>query len=150
MVYAPSAPSTFWLLPIVMSCGSWLKGHKQLKQGSSVSWPGLVLEIGWGAQISGEELLLLGIERSQFEVVSGIWSGRLLDASPSEVFQTRPSGRRPRGQTQDSLEGLHVPADLVAPQGSQGGAGECCCWEGGLEHPARPAGWMDVRMDDGW
>lgn len=125
---------------------SWALGSKWLKQGSAGEWPGLALETDWGAQISGEELLLLGIERSQFEVVSGIWSGCLLDASPSEVFQACPSGRRPWGQTQNPLEGLHVPAGLGAPQGSQGGAGECCCWEGGLGHPARPAGWMD----DGW
>ncbi|KAI3366339.1 hypothetical protein L3Q82_000503 [Scortum barcoo] len=54
-----------------------------------------------------EPLLLLRIERSQLR-----WLGHLFRMPPGrlprEVFQACPTGRRPRGKTQDTLERLYV------------------------------------------
>ncbi|KAF7641884.1 hypothetical protein LDENG_00269530 [Lucifuga dentata] len=61
----------------------------------------------------GVELLLLRIERSQLR-----WYRHLVRTSPGclpgEVFQARPTGKRPRG-IPSTLEGLHLPADLEMP-----------------------------------
>ncbi|KAI3361968.1 hypothetical protein L3Q82_012316 [Scortum barcoo] len=64
----------------------------------------------------GVEPLLLHIERSQLSVAWASVSdapGRL----PREVFQACPTGRRPLGKTQDTLERLCLSAGLGTPYG---------------------------------
>ncbi|KAI3368673.1 hypothetical protein L3Q82_025405, partial [Scortum barcoo] len=60
-------------------------------------------------------LLLLHIERSQLR-----WLGHLFRMPPGhlprEVFQACPTGRRPSGKTQDTLERLCLSAGLGTPQ----------------------------------
>ncbi|KAI3352505.1 hypothetical protein L3Q82_005456 [Scortum barcoo] len=64
----------------------------------------------------GVEPLLLRIERSQLR-----WLGHLFRMPPGrlprEVFQACPTGRRPLGKTQDTLEKLCLSAGLGTPQG---------------------------------
>ncbi|XP_058625585.1 uncharacterized protein LOC131536570 [Onychostoma macrolepis] len=70
----------------------------------------------------GVEPLLLHIERNQLR-----WLRHLFWMSPGglpgEVFRACPTGRRPPGKTQDTLEGLCLSACLAMPWGSPGGAG---------------------------
>ncbi|KAI3360478.1 hypothetical protein L3Q82_002265 [Scortum barcoo] len=65
----------------------------------------------------GVEPLLLRIERSQLR-----WLGHLFRMPPGrlprEVFQACPTGRRPRGKTQDTLERLCLSAGLGTPRDS--------------------------------
>ncbi len=68
---------------------------------------GCSLRVGVRSSVTREDLrvepLLLDIERSQLR-----WLGHLfrmpLGRLPGEVFRKRPTGRRPRGKTQDTLE----------------------------------------------
>ncbi|KAI3362885.1 hypothetical protein L3Q82_001925 [Scortum barcoo] len=67
----------------------------------------------------GVEPLLLHIERSQLR-----WLGHLFRMPPGrlprEVFQACPTGRRPQGKTQDTLERLCLSAGLGTPRGPPG------------------------------
>ncbi|KAI3360296.1 hypothetical protein L3Q82_014600 [Scortum barcoo] len=103
----------------------------------------------------GVEPLLLRIERSQLR-----WLGHLFRMPPGrlprEVFQACPTGRRPRGKTQDTLERLCLGWPGNA-SGSPGRAGGSVWGEGGLGISAQTAasatrsrtkrmkmdGWMD-------
>ncbi|PWA26243.1 hypothetical protein CCH79_00013724 [Gambusia affinis] len=72
----------------------------------------------------------------------------------AEVFWARPTGRRPPGKTQDTLEGLCLSAGLGTPWDSSGGAGGSDWGEGSLGFPSEAATpatrgrrWMDGWMD---
>ncbi|KAI3371978.1 hypothetical protein L3Q82_006852 [Scortum barcoo] len=83
-------------------------------------WLGAPLRDRVRSSVTREELgvepLLLHIERSQLR-----WLGHLFRMPPGrlprEVFQACPTGRRPRGKTQDTLERLCLSAGLGTPRG---------------------------------
>ena len=85
-----------------------------------------------------------------------------LPPPPLEVFRVCPTGRRP-GQTQNSLQGLHIPSGLGTPRdpprdGVSLGRGCLGLTPGSVSQPKISErqlmdGWMDERMDgrtDGW
>ncbi|TWW67089.1 hypothetical protein D4764_02G0001300 [Takifugu flavidus] len=80
-------------------------------------WLGSPLERGRSSAIQeelGVEPLLLRIERSQMRGLGHLVRmppGRL----PGEVFRACPSGRRPPGKTQDTLERLSLSTGLGTP-----------------------------------
>ncbi|KAI3374480.1 hypothetical protein L3Q82_006305 [Scortum barcoo] len=86
----------------------------------------------------GVEPLLLRIERSQLR-----WFGHLFRMPPGrlprEVFQACPTGRRPSGKTQDTLERLCLSAGLGTPRGPPGRAGGSVWGEGSLGISAQTA-----------
>ncbi|KAI3375720.1 hypothetical protein L3Q82_003724 [Scortum barcoo] len=86
----------------------------------------------------GVEPLLLRIERSQLR-----WLGHLFRMPPGrlprEVFQACPTGRRPPGKTQDTLERLCLSAGLGTPRGPPGRAGGSVWGEGSLGISAQTA-----------
>ncbi|KAI3375158.1 hypothetical protein L3Q82_021682 [Scortum barcoo] len=99
------------------------------------------------------------IERSQLR-----WLGHLFRMPPGrlprEVFQACPTGRRPPGKTQDTLERLCLSTGLGTPRGPPGRAGGSVWGEGGLGISAQTAasatrsrtkrmkmdGWMDSLL----
>ena len=83
----------------------------------------------------GVDPLLHRIEKSQMR-----WLGHLVRMPPGrlpgEVFRARPTGRRPRGRTQDTLERLCLSAGLGTPRDPPGRAGRSSWGEGSLGFPA--------------